>query len=152
MKNVETVILTSWLVVIFMYQFHNPSNEKIKKFNHWGLVPSFHLFSPKPFLGLYIIRYTVLDIANAAKFTDDLIYIKADNVLHSNRRIIKCINSMCRYRPNGKLSISNYNLLLNYLTQALPPKHDQGDKIQFCILNSYNGIEKVLFKSRVHVL
>ncbi len=145
------MVLSTWLMIIFIYQFHQPTTEKIKKNNFLGLVPNFHLFSPKPFLGIYIIRYSVRNRLRTIRLTEELSYIGGPELWGANRRIVKCLNTICRYLPKQGLININYRLLLTFVKSDARKKAHTG-RIRFSIYLLANNEEKLLFKSRSHAL
>jgi len=145
------MLLSVWIMVIFVYQFHQKTSEKIKKNNFLGLIPNFHLFSPRPFLGIYVIRYSIRDRARSIDIKEEFNYIGGVEFWGANRRIVKCLNTICRYLPGQNLINTNYRLLLTFVKNEARKKAYTG-KIRFYIYVLANGQEKLLLKSRSHAL
>jgi len=151
MKDIELIVLVCWLGLILIYQFHGPSAAIIRKYDLFGIVPSFHLFSPKPFLGRYVLYYRIVNRTNANELADELVYDDHYNFLASSRRTVKCINTLCTYFPKSSVSNPNYQLLLGCIKNDCYKKKYQGN-VRFYIYLRLNTKEKLLFKSRVHDL
>jgi len=153
MKIIEPLILTSWLIAILISQFHELTKKKLKKIDIFGFIPNFHLFSPKPFLGVYLIRYKIFDPLKPGKtlMEDELGYKKDKDYFDANRKVVKCINNLCRYLPKSMMTNNNYELLLNFVKTALLNKSYMGE-FQFLVFLKTNQEEHLIFKSKIHDL
>lgn len=156
MKFLEPILLACWLMGIIMIQFHERTNILLKKSDHLGLLPNFHLFSPKPFKGTYLIRYKIINhnLGTPIIHREQLSYWGRSGLIDANQKIIKCVNNLCKStmdRPD--LSNMNFALLLNFIKNDAKTKIGIGKgEIQFFILIAYNGEESLKFNSRVYDL
>jgi hypothetical protein len=149
MKCLELIILTGWLILIFVYQFHDLTNSTFKNSNPIGLLPYFHLFSPRPFLGTYVFKYQVYD--DNARYWDEWIYIKSSDILSANRKVTKVVNNLCKFLPPaGEVNI-NYKLLLARIKADALSKSYKG-RIRFYIYLRHYGNEKLILRSKRHAL
>jgi len=153
MKVIEPLILFSWLIIIFIYQFHEISKEKIKKFDFLSLIPSFHLFSPTPFLGMYVIRYEILDSKDVKKIilSGEINYLKNIDLLNANKKIIKCVNNLCRKFPGKSGTSNNLHLLVHFIKSQLQSE-ESGTRFRFTVVTKLLKSEKVKFKSVIYDL
>lgn len=153
MKFLEPILLSCWLIGILMIQFHKRTNSSIKKWDYLGLFPSFHLFSPRPFRGIYLIRYKIIEQKTNSTIEDQLNYIGRSDLLDANQKIVKCINNLCKSsvtRPT--ISNVNFTLLLNFIKKDARKKSYTG-KIQFFILiDSGSEVNNLKFSSRIYDL
>ena len=156
MKFLEPILLASWLMGIVMIQFHQQTNAFLKKSDILGLLPNFHLFSPKPFKGTYVISYKVInhDLGTHIIHREQLDYWGRSGLIDANQKIIKCVNNLCKSavdRPD--LSNTNFALLLNFITNDVKTKIGiEKGEFQFFILVAYNGELNLKFNSRVYDL
>jgi hypothetical protein len=156
MKFLEPILLACWLMGIIMIQFHQRTNVFLKKGDYLGLLPNFHLFSPKPFKGTYLVQYKVIDhsLGTPVIHMETLSYWGKSGLIDANQKIIKCVNNLCKSavdRP--ELSNTNFALLLNFIKKDAKAKIGTGKgEIQFFILIAYNGEENLKFNSRVYDL
>jgi len=154
MKILEQILLSCWLMGILMIQFHERTHSFIKKWDHFGLCPSFHLFSPKPFLAIYLIRYKITTIKQNEEITmeDQLNYWDKPDLIDANQKIIKCINNLCKNSITTPALINtSFALLLNHVKNDARKKSHTG-KIQFFILTDNFGEKSLKFSSKVYDL
>jgi len=156
MKFLEPILLASWLMGILMIQFHQRTNIFLKKKDYLGLLPNFHLFSPKPFKGTYLIRYKVInhDLGTSIIHRENLNYMGKSGLIDANQKIIKCINNLCKSAVDKPtLSNTNFALLLYFVKNDAKSRIGiRKGEIQFFILIAYNGEENLKFSSRMYDL
>lgn len=154
MKILEQILLSCWLMAIFMIQFHQHTHSFIKKWDHLGLVPSFHLFSPKPFLATYLVKYKITIIEQDASIIteDHLNYWGKSDLIDANQKIIKCINNICKSSVTTPSIINTSFVLLLNLVKNDARKKSYTGKIQFFIFTDAFGQKNLKFSSEVYDL
>jgi len=150
MKAIEPIILCCWFLGIFLFQFDDLTKNRLKDSNNLGLFPGFNLFSPRPFVGQYVVRYIIINSGRRNVKKEEALYIKKRGLLHSNKRVIKSINAICK---NVSISPSRYSylMLLNFVKNDALKKEYTG-RIRFEILFKIRKEERSKFISRIHDL
>lgn len=159
-----TLLFSSWMAVSILYQFKFRALQPIKKFDTFGLIPTWTFFAPRPISKDYQLVLGISDQHRECVDWVDLNLVVERRFFHwfwnPNQRINKVIGDIIR--SLRKISSDNsidsvigsfqYVLLLNYLAHR-----EMGisyNKIQFVILVSHGFIDKtgpqVLLKSNEH--
>ena len=154
MNILEAIILYIWIVGIVIIQFDPSSRSLITRYDYLGYFPSFHLFSPHPFIGRYRIKYQVFQFEDnqTIAIDDELEYLGRGDLIDTNQKVIKCVNNLCR-SSLAKPAIKNINfiLLTNFVKNDARKKSYSG-RLQFYILHAKGIKEEQKFKSRIYDL
>jgi len=154
MNILEAIILYVWIVGIVITQFDPSSRSLITRYDYLGYFPSFHLFSPHPFIGSYRIKYQVFQFKDnqTIAIDDEVEYMSRDDLIDANQNVIKCVNNLCR-SSLAKPAIKNINfILLTDFVKNDARKKSYSGRLQFYILHATSIKEEQKFKSRIYDL
>jgi len=150
MKAIEPIILCCWFLGIFLFQFDDLTKNRLKASNNLGLFPGFYLFSPRPLIGYYVVRYIIINSGRRNVKKEEAFYIKRGGLLDSNKRVIKAMNAICKNVSTSPARYS-YLMLLNFVKNDALEKKYTG-RIRFEIFFKIRKEERSKFISRIHDL
>jgi len=154
MNILSYLILYIWIVGIVIIQFDQATRSLITRYDYMGYFPSFHLFSPHPFIGRYRIKYQVMQVKDnkTIAIDDELEYMGHSDLIDTNQKVIKCIDNLCR-SSLAKPAMRNINfiILTNFIKNDAKKKCYSG-RFQFFIWHTTGVKEELKFKSRIYDL
>lgn len=163
-------VLAVWLAVSAIAQIRDPRVLRVRRYDPFGLIPRWNLFSPRPIASDLIVRYRVwedvqsgspsewhsLPMPGTRRLTDGLFSLerRAKRTIYSHA--LTCVRVYGRYpgRPDLVIGTSAY---LHLLARTSRDAAAAGaSRIQFQILRVHRtrGEEVVvpLFRSAVHAV